>query len=256
MTDNESCCTCAALLTPPSYDYADEKKTSRHSEPPRRLPCCNRSICASCMHKNPRFETYCPFCQVSTQPSSLPQGLRDPPAYSSPSSSPKRKPLDSKDASLEEPPAYDSLEQSNGASQAEDVIHHLRPDDTIASLSLAYNVPSQVLRTHNTLFSDHLLSARRTVAIPASHYSGPSLSSEPLESEEETERKRRIRTFMTKTKCHEYNVAELYLKNANEDLEGAVRSWEEDERWERENPMRKGKGKGGGFGGGLTGQLR
>lgn len=253
MALEDSCCTCASLLSPPSYDYSDEKKSSRPSEPPRRLPCCGRSVCANCMQRNPRFEAYCPFCQISSEPSSLPQGLRDPPAYTSPNSSPKQKPIQLKD---DEPPAYASLDQGT-SNQSEGVIHHLRPDDSISSLSLAYHVPASVLKSHNTLFSDHLLSARKTITIPSSHYRGPSLSADPVENEEETERKSRIRKFMMQTKCHDYNMAQLYLRNGNEDIERAVKNWEDDERWERENPlMKKGKGKSGSVGGGLTGQLR
>lgn len=253
MAAEDACCTCASILSPPSYDYADEKKSSRSSEPPRQLPCCRRFICADCMRRNPRFEQYCPFCQISSEPSALPQGLRDPPGYSSPSSSPKRKPVELKE---DEPPAYSSL-NSDHTNDQDDVIHNLRPDDSIASLSLAYNVPVSVLRSHNTLFSDHLLSARRTIAIPSSHYRGPSLSSEPVESEEEIERKSRIRRFMMQTKCHEYNLAELYLKNSGENLEKAVRNWEDDERWEKENPMKKKEKRKGNFvGSGLTGQMR
>lgn len=252
MAPDDACCTCASHLSPPSYEYADEKKTS-HKGPPRQLPCCSRYICSDCMRKNSRFETYCPFCQVTSEPSKLPQGLRDPPTYSSPSSSPKRKPADPVN---DEPPAYNSLDQSS-SSQQDDVVHHLRPDDTISSISIAYNVPAGILRSHNTMFADHLISARRTISVPASHYQGPSLSNEPVESEEETERKSRIRRFMMQTKCHEYNVAELYLKNAGDGLEKAVRVWEDDEKWERENPMKKmTTGRKGGVGGGLTSQLR
>lgn len=64
---------------------------------------------------------------------------------------------------------------------------------------------------------------------------------------------------MVGAKCHEYSVAELYLGNAGGDVEKALESWREDERWERENPLETGKGKkrvNGYRGGGLIGQLR
>ena len=75
------------------------------------------------------------------------------------------------------------------------------------------------------------------------------------------------------TKCVEYDVAGLYLKGAEWDVELGVERFRADEEWERRNPMGanvkgKGKGKGevamrenrwGGNGagtGGLVGQLR
>lgn len=80
-----------------------------------------------------------------------------------------------------------------------------------------------------------------------------------MESEEEIERKAKLRKFMVGAKCHEYSVAELYLANAEGDVEKALEAWREDERWEREHPMDAGKGKkrvNGYRGGGLIGQLR
>lgn len=246
----ESCCTCACLITPhtPLYDYKTEKPLP--SDPPRRLSCCGRAICATCISKNPRFDSYCPFCQVTSGPSPLPQGLKDPPAYSLPTSSPQHH-ADLKgfpsSGSSEDPPAYSALDQQPTSSEAgnndppaPDVTHHLHPTDTLSSLSLAYAVPLPVLRKHNTLYSDHLISARRTISIPGSHYKGGiSLSSTPVESEEEMERKSKLRKFMVGAKCHEYDVAELYLKQADHDLERALESFRADERWEKENPFEK-----------------
>ena len=85
-----------------------------------------------------------------------------------------------------------------------------------------------------------------------------------MEGEEERERKSKVRRFMVAVKCHQYDVAELYLKQAEGILEEAVERWKEDEKWERENPFNgKGKGQGKGkigkrrvgAGAGLTGQL-
>ena len=47
---------------------------------------------------------------------------------------------------------------------------------------------------------------------------------------------------MVKCKVAEYDVAVLYLEQANYDLDMAVGVYEDDERWEREHPM-KGKEK-------------
>jgi hypothetical protein len=280
--DLSTCCTCATLLTPPSYTTTSAVPSLLTEKPPlpspsptplpsRSLPCCPRQICQNCIDSNPRFATYCPFCQVSSEPSSLPAGgLKLPPAYTeeekdrkskrdSNELSEKRTPLDD-----EAPPAYaaaGTVQASSTREQQEDTIHHLHASDTLPALSLAYKVPAPVLRTHNNLFSDSLLAARRTLNIPRSHYSGPSLSAHPVEDPEEVERKRKLRAFMVGAKCHEYDVAELYLGQAQGDVGKALDRWREDERWERENPLNKGKGVrrtemrmyGGG---GIVGQLR
>ena len=62
------------------------------------------------------------------------------------------------------------------------------------------------------------------------------------------------------TKCAEYEVAVLYLKQSKWDLRAALEGWSADERWERENPMNERKGERSGklgkkAGIGLTGQL-
>jgi hypothetical protein len=142
-----------------------------------------------------------------------------------------------------------------------DTIHHLSNSDTLSSLSLLYNIPLPVLRQHNSFpvsgTSDFLLPARKIVLIPASHYNGPSLSTPP--DPEEEERKNKIRKFMVLTKVVDYGVAGLYLGGSGWSVETAVGEWREDERWERENPLKaKGKEKrrrGLGGGGSLVGQL-
>lgn len=229
------------------------------------------------MTDNPRFATYCPFCQVSIVPSPLPQGLRDPPAYSPPSGGkPSRVGKD-----LEElPPPYTahnpiqtSSEKTgkNNAEQAPDVLHFVDPNnDSITSLSLRYEVPADALRRTNGLYADHLLAARRTILIPGEYYKGGvSLSPRPLEGEEEEIRKGKVRKFMVGCKVAEYDVALLYLQQTDYNLDLAIEAFKADERWEREHPLqaaKKGKSKMaqssgrrrwafGGSGGGLTGQL-
>ncbi|KAF2735641.1 hypothetical protein EJ04DRAFT_190419 [Polyplosphaeria fusca] len=265
---SEACCTCAALLSsiPPQYDEKTEKPTQFE----RRLECCSRAICARCITDNPRFATYCPFCQVSVVPSPLPQGLRDPPAYSPP---------DNLQPVAEQPPPYsthDSLattEKSKGQEQeqAPDVLHFVDPhNDSISSLSLSYGVPAGALRRTNGLYADHLLAARRTVLIPGEFYKGGvSLSPRPLEGEEEEIRKGKVRRWMIACKVVEYDVALLYLQQADYNLDRAIEAYKADERWEKEHPLdaaKKGKSNAnqtsgrrrwgfGGSGAGLTGQL-
>jgi hypothetical protein len=200
-TMSEACCTCASLLTsiPPTYDEKTEKPTQYE----RRLECCGRAICARCITDNPRFATYCPFCQVSSVPSSLPQGLRDPPAYS---------PLNGEQAGDDPPPyaandARQHLSDKKGDNEeaAPDVLHFVDPNnDSVASLSLRYGVPAEALRRTNGLYADHLLAARRTILIPGEYYKGGvSLSPRPLEGEEEEIRKGKLRKFMVGCKVAE-----------------------------------------------------
>ncbi|TVY29287.1 hypothetical protein LHYA1_G001378 [Lachnellula hyalina] len=259
-TLDESCATCARYLNTitPQYDEKSEKPKTQD----RTLDCCGRVICGNCILSNSRFATYCPFCQISTTPTPLPQGLKDPPSYTPATSTSK-----DTNASLpinppaysDELPTYSSLNttpqfittsekqnpNTNANTQpAEDVLHFLNHDtDTLPSLSLRYNVPIPALRKTNNLTADHLLRARRTLLIPGEFYKGGvSLSPQPIEGEEEERRKGTVRKWMVRCKVSEYDVAVLYLENAGYDFDMAVSVFEDDERWEGENPL-KGKGK-------------
>lgn len=149
-----------------------------------------------------------PFCQVSTSPNPLPQGLRDPPAYSEPDNT-------LQDASLGDAlPPYSvkdyqrHVTEKNAAyatSHPGDVLHFVNPShDSILSLSLRYGVPSQALRRLNGLYADHLLAARRSILIPGEFYKGGiSLSPGPVDGEEEDIRKIKIRRWMVACKVAE-----------------------------------------------------
>jgi hypothetical protein len=165
MSEAEACCTCATLLSDSKVPYDTE------SEKPicldRRLECCGRTICATCQYKNSRFQTYCPFCQISSEPMALPStGLRLPPSYASTSTT----------LSHDLPPSYASVSalsaNSSGPPETEDVVHFLSTEDTMSSLSLAYKVPLPILRTRNKVHNDQLLAARKWILIPKSHYNG------------------------------------------------------------------------------------
>jgi hypothetical protein len=234
MSSVTACCTCATLLSDTKIPYSIDSEKPLAFD--RSLECCGRTICASCQYDNPRFQTYCPFCQISCGPNPLPSnGLRLPPAYSTSSTSGRHQIGDL-------PPAYSSTRgPANAGSkppETEDIVHYLTTDDSIASLSLAYQVPVAVLRSHNGVYSDSLMAARKWILIPRSHYQGPPLSSPP--DPEEEERKNRLRRWMIATKCPDYDVANLYLKGAEYDLEAAVETFKSDEQWEKEHPM-KGK---------------
>lgn len=239
----ESCCTCTTVLssTPP---YSKEAEALPHD---RRLECCARIICGKCIHENKRFAGYCPYCQVSSTPSPLPQRLRDPPAYTSmPSSSSRTTGIS------DSPPPYMPAPETKGAAKAgkhtsefddektaaQDILHFLDHKlDSVTSLSLRYGVPTAVFRRVNNITSDHLLAGRRTVLIPGEYYKGGvSLSPRPIEGEEEELRKNKIRRFMTSCKVSDYDIAVLYLEQAGYDTGAAVESYMDDELWEAENP--------------------
>lgn len=203
---DSSCATCAQR-----YDSALDPASEKPLIPGRHLPCCGRSICARCLNQNKRYETYCPYCQISSEPSLLPQGLRDPPAYSSLDD---RIPISSRGdgGGQDEPPAYsqrDSVMQMNEKGDRrdepmEDVLHFLTPNDSMLSLSLAYAVPIDVLRKTNSVYSDHLLQGRRTVLIPGEYYKGGvSLSPRPVDGEEEEIKKQKVRRWMVGCKVAE-----------------------------------------------------
>jgi hypothetical protein len=143
------------------------------------------------------------FCQISTTPTSLSQGLRSPPLYAPPSYN-------------DELPTYNSLAhplqpnphapEKSPQQPADDVLHFLNHStDSVLSLSLQYNVPIVALRRANGITSDHLLHARRTVVIPGEFYrGGVSLSPRPVEGEEEEARKGKIRRWMVACKVVEW----------------------------------------------------
>ncbi|KAH8728196.1 hypothetical protein GQ44DRAFT_61223 [Phaeosphaeriaceae sp. PMI808] len=262
---SEACCTCATLLSsiPPTYD----EKTEKPSQFERRLECCGRTICARCLTDNPRFASYCPYCQIATGPSPLPaQGLREPPTYSPPGEQHADNDLPPYSAhSTHQVPAEKSAASIDNTP---DVLHFVDPNnDSISSLSLRYGVPADSLRRTNKMYTDHLLAARRTIIIPGEFYKGGvSLSPRPLEGEEEEIKKTKLRKFMVTCKVAEYDVALLYLEQADYNLDQAIVTYKADEKWEKDHPLqaaKKGKSKAPqtigkrkwGFGGGLTGQL-
>lgn len=169
--------------------------------PGRYLECCGRQICSRCLNANKRYESYCPHCQISNKPSLLPQGLKEPPAYSSLENQRSSTAVAEKD----ELPAYSAHEAVQPpAEKSSDILHFLRPNDTITSLSLAYGVPINILRRANNVFSDHLIQGRKTVLIPGEYYKGGvSLSPQPLEGEEEEAKKNKLRRWMVACKVAE-----------------------------------------------------
>ncbi|ODQ54530.1 hypothetical protein SAICODRAFT_70234 [Saitoella complicata NRRL Y-17804] len=205
-----TCNTCARFLPFNTY-------------PPLLTSCCKTFVCPSCTKKNPRFASYCMLCQLPIDPSLQPS----PPAYESE--------LPTYEVALTLPPSETArVTKANGKGKEEaGVVHYIRPTDTLISLSLAYHIPLPLLRTHNSLFSDHLLPGRHTILIPSSHYTGPSLSPSP---DPDAGRKSMVKRFQCRTKCVEWEVARWYLEGSGWREEEAVRRWQEDDAWERAHP--------------------
>ena len=196
---SDSCATCAQ-----SYSDSLASISEKPLFPGRYMSCCSRSICARCLNQNRRYESYCPYCQISTRPTTSSQGLRDPPAYSTSTIVAAESPEE------EQPPPYRAngtatpTEKSDEDRQTPDVLHFLKPNDTIRSLALAYGVPAEGLRKINNIFSDHLVQGRRTVLVPGEFYKGGvSLSPQPVEGVEEETRKTKIRRWMVICKVSE-----------------------------------------------------
>ena len=198
-----SCATCAQ-----PYSSAVDPASEKPLLPGRHLHCCGRSICSRCLNQNKRYETYCPYCQISTEPSALPHGLRDPPAYSK---SDEQETLRHPNDDDENPPAYSvnsayrpPPEKQKPDEPAPDVLHFLTPNDSTHSLALAYGVPINALRKTNNVYTDNLLQGRKTVLIPGEYYKGGvSLSPQPIDGEEEEMKKQKVRRWMVGCKVAE-----------------------------------------------------
>ncbi|RYC60800.1 hypothetical protein CHU98_g5420 [Xylaria longipes] len=246
ITSTISCCTC----TTPLSEVARLSESEKPFPDDRWLECCPRAICGRCINDNPRFNSYCPYCQISETNNILPPGLKRPPSYTASTGTSKAFEL--------APPPYtptptdrksrNSLNEKCAPQDdelAEDILHFLdHAHDSINSLSLRYGVPASALRRANNISSDHLIMGRRTVIIPGQYYKGGvSLSPRPIEGEEEEKRKAKIRRWQVACKVHEYDVALLYLEHAGYDLQIATETYFSDEEWERTHPAEAGRGK-------------
>lgn len=280
MPSPASCCTCATLLTDVKvpYDPASEKPLLHN----RRLACCSREICAACQHRNPRFQSYCPFCQISSGPSALPRdGLRLPPVYTRTAKTNTKTEAETageegeqrsrQGGTTESPPP--SYTESTMALQVQGPrLYDTGPDigadaSTSTSTSTSSTPPTDTEDTvHFVGPEDSLQSLSLAYKIPGdvlrrhnNLYSDQLLAarkwivvprshyagpslSTPPDPGEEA-RKTTLRRWMVATKCVDYGVAMLYLKGTDYDLDIAVDAFKADEEWERSHPMEpKGKG--------------
>ncbi|EPS41299.1 hypothetical protein H072_4852 [Dactylellina haptotyla CBS 200.50] len=191
--------------------------------------CCGRFVCALCVERNPRFITYCPFCPIKRPPTpNNPEDTTRPSAaVGQPPTAPP--PPYSSDPAPVSPPPYPTDFEGQPINFTQSLMHYLQPGDTISTISLRYSIPTHILRSHNRLYSDHLIAGRGHILVPRQYYTGPSLSPNPVQSVEESLLKR----FQIKTKCVEYDIAKLYLDESGWDFDKAVEKWTADEKWEQ-----------------------
>lgn len=204
----------------------------RHLLDKHSVPCTDDTL----PQNNGRFAAYCPYCQISSEPNPLPQGLKAPPAYETSQVNARHQRQPPPPSPTNNPPPYRACNGTDDEkAAADDTLHFLNHEhDSIPSLSLRYGVPQDALRRANNINSDHLLLARKTVLIPAAFYKGGvSLSPRPVEGEAEELRKSKIRRLMTSCKLVDYGVAQLYLEQASYNLDRAVDTYVGDEAWEQ-----------------------
>ncbi|KAK4137381.1 hypothetical protein BT67DRAFT_414630 [Trichocladium antarcticum] len=96
---HDVCCTCATLFSALARVSSSEKPLPEN----KQLDCCGRIICHGCIQacrpSNPRFLSYCPYCQVSGR-SPLAHRLKDRPRGREPTSTP---------ATTLDPPPYSTV---------------------------------------------------------------------------------------------------------------------------------------------------
>ncbi|KAJ6263574.1 hypothetical protein Dda_2138 [Drechslerella dactyloides] len=221
-----ACATCSRLLQDIRAEDAtiNEKSEKADGGGYYSSSCCARVVCASCaeqmiLSKNALISSppgpFCPIKRPLISSSSKATAITSaPPLRDSPSP----------------PPPYTASETPTSASSAH-ILHYLSPNDTLASLSLLYDVPLATLRAYNRLYSDTLLPGRPYLLIPRTHYTGPSLSPSPIQPPESST----VTRFQVATKCVEYDIARVYLAAADWDLDAAVERYIADEAWERAN---------------------
>ncbi|KAF2673123.1 hypothetical protein BT63DRAFT_421302 [Microthyrium microscopicum] len=192
--DWTTCCVCAQVQDSRFSPYLDEKTEKEVAA--HRYECCNREVCPPCLQSQPRFRSYCPYCQQASG------------AVQQPDSSKSAWARHARPGVEDSEKSYDGMTLIDGLSEDEpaaDVLHFVDPNnDSINSLAIRYAVPAKCLRHTNGIYSDHLLAARRSILIPGEYYKGGvSLSPRPIEGEEEEARKGKLRRFQTTCKVPE-----------------------------------------------------
>lgn len=119
-------------------------------------------------------------------------------------------------------------------------MHYLAATDTLAGLSLHYNVAPAELRAHNRLFADTDLAGRPFLRIPRGTYAGAGLRPAP---DAGAARKAAVKRFQLATKCVDAEMARVYVAAADGRVDEAAAAWRRDEAWVREQEQREQRGR-------------
>jgi len=192
--------------------------TNFHSTP----LCHLHPICSGCFDTNPFLSCFsCGFCDASV--TSCPSAMSD---NGSELSHETICPLSAPTI----PPAKNTP-----------LIHTLQRSDTLAGLSLKYNVDLCELRKTNKLFSDSLLHARRTIIVPTKvEQEEPNDLEQPTQQSfffsEPKDMRWLVKQFQLVTNCLDAPVCRKYLENNGWSVPRSVQAYEEDLVYERKYP--------------------
>ncbi|CCG84438.1 protein of unknown function [Taphrina deformans PYCC 5710] len=219
-TPARSCVSC--------YTYDDSSKGTTPT------PCCGRFVCGPCGRANPRLVETCILCQLP-----IPRDLGgddgdgdELPGYDA--SLPRYAATDAPDTPEKDPSC--GVVEGGGSATATDAwsvgkeagVHHfVRKEDSVGSLSLAYDVAPSVIRKANHLFADALLQGRSFILVPGATRS---LSDRPGE---EDVRKGKLKRFMVQVKCTDYDMAKTYMTECDYSVADAVERYLADSQWTR-----------------------
>ncbi|CAI2179658.1 14562_t:CDS:2, partial [Funneliformis geosporum] len=153
---------------------------------------------------NPRFYTYCPFCQKVALTCERNNKLDNLPTYEE---------VIYNDLNNSNFLKANSFNEKSNEKLSFGTIHHVKKNDTLVGLAFRYGVEIADIRKANRLFDDKII-ARSTLIIP--NYDGPSLS-EKLSEEEEN--KILVKRFQIQSKCIDPIEAKFYMEQSNYNIE-------------------------------------
>ena len=213
-------------------------------------PCCSRLKCEQCLDKHVSFRdpTYCPWCNNPTAMDYDREPEPTPPP-----------PIDL----IENPPSYQEATEGWQQSQTIDhiisrprgrgekdksdqfLVHHVRKTDTMTGLSLRYNVTiDEIRKVNHLIYSNASLQTHRAVLIPVKPTTRIAPPAPPtIEEQRDDAQKICIKRWQMRTKDTSRNLGRYYLEQVDWDVEAAIRNWQLDNDWEKQNPVNRGKGK-------------
>ncbi|SRR6266540_5132701 len=136
---NTSCLICHVLFA----------SVSSTLETPFLSKCCNRWVCYNCLEHNPRFYTYCPFCQkvALTYKDDEISNIVEPPSYEEVIYNDLNKFHIPKSSSFNEKSEKLNVKSHSGT------IHHVKKDDTLIGLAFKYGIEVFIFKRINVTIS-------------------------------------------------------------------------------------------------------